>query len=209
MKRLAIALGLGVALLSVPALAAPNIVMVMTDDQTASLIDQMPNIKSLVKSKGATFTHAYFNDPLCQPSRATLLSGRYNQNTGAIDNSVPSYQRFVSSGVEGDSVAVWLRNAGYQTGFVGKYMNGYAGSRRVPPGWDLLRWTSRRRPLLQLQAQRERQVRQLRLDQRRLQHLRLREEGAGVPGQARGHRLAILPAGGPERAARPDGSPEF
>jgi arylsulfatase A-like enzyme len=73
---------------------------------------------------------------LCQPSRATLLSGRYDQNSGAVDNSAASYQRFVSSGVEGDSVAVWLKNAGYRTGFVGKYMNGYAGSGRIPPGWS-------------------------------------------------------------------------
>ena len=113
----------------------PNIVMVLTDDMSASLLDQMPNIKSLIKNKGATFTHAYFNDPLCQPSRATTLSGRYDQNSGAIDNNQASYRRFVSDGTEGDTVAVWLRNAGYRTAFIGKYMNGYAGSRRLPPGW--------------------------------------------------------------------------
>src|SRR5947209_7564917 len=110
---MSVALGLGVALLGTPALATspkPNIVMILADDMTASLIYQMPSIERLVKDNGATFTHAYFNDPLCQPSRATLLSGRYNQNTGAVDNSGSSYQRFVSSGVEGDSVAVWLKN---------------------------------------------------------------------------------------------------
>src|SRR5947209_5934271 len=125
-------------LAAVPARAAaqPNIVMILADDMTASLLDQMPSIERLVKDQGATFTHAYYNDPLCQPSRATLLSGRYNQNTGAVDNSAASYQRFVSSGVESDSVALWLKKAGYRTGFVGKYMNGYAGSGRIPPGWS-------------------------------------------------------------------------
>ena len=94
----------------------PNIVVITGEDMTASLVEQMPSIKSLIRDKGATFTHAYANVPLCQPARATMLSGRYDQNTGAVDNSAASYQRFVSSGVEADSVAVWLRNASYRTG---------------------------------------------------------------------------------------------
>src|SRR3954451_22420131 len=119
----------------VAAAVKPNIVMVLTDDQTGSLIDQMPNIKSLVRDNGATFTHAYYNDPLCQPSRATILTGRYNQNTRAVDNTPSAYQSFRAN-AESDNVGVWLKAAGYKTALVGKYMNGYAGSTRIPPGWD-------------------------------------------------------------------------
>src|SRR3954454_22899971 len=42
------------------AAAKPNVLFILTDDQTVSLADQMPNLKSLVAGKGATFTHAYY-----------------------------------------------------------------------------------------------------------------------------------------------------
>ena len=43
---------------------------------------------------------------------------------------------------DGSTVATWLHAAGYHTGLVGKYLNGYSGSNigYVPPGWD--RWFS-------------------------------------------------------------------
>jgi len=39
---------------------------------------------------------------------------------------------------EPDTIATWLDRAGYHTGYIGKYLNGYEGAapRRVPPGWD-------------------------------------------------------------------------
>src|SRR4051794_33528871 len=119
----------------VAAASKPSIVMVLTDDMTTSLIDQMPNIKGLVSDKGATFTRAYYNDPLCQPSRATILTGRYNQNTRVVNNTPSAYQDFRAD-AENDNVGVWLKAAGYKTALVGKYMNGYTGSTRIPPGWD-------------------------------------------------------------------------
>src|SRR5689334_25297988 len=74
---------------TVPARAVgkPNIVVILTDDQTAALANRMPNLKRLVAARGATFTHAYYNDPLCSPSRATFLTGLYTQNTHVDDNT--------------------------------------------------------------------------------------------------------------------------
>src|SRR4051794_29511746 len=47
----------------------PNAVFVLSDDEEVALVERMPNVKALVARQGATFTHAYYNDPLCTPSR--------------------------------------------------------------------------------------------------------------------------------------------
>ena len=64
----------------------PSIVLVLTDDQEVGLDAYMPNLQALVVHQGAGFTRAYYNDPLCSPSRATVLTGRYVQNTGVTAN---------------------------------------------------------------------------------------------------------------------------
>ena len=66
---------------SAGAAAGPSIVLILTDDQDASLTAHMPNLKALAR-QGATFARAYYNDPLCGPSRATILTGLYDHNTG-------------------------------------------------------------------------------------------------------------------------------
>jgi N-acetylglucosamine-6-sulfatase len=115
----------------VAAATKPNILFVLTDDQTVSLAAQMPNLKRLVAGRGATFTHAYYNDPLCGPSRATILTGRYKQNTGVDQNR---YAQFAPH--ERETVAVALHDVGYRTALIGKYINGYPRSAGIPPGWD-------------------------------------------------------------------------
>ncbi len=53
----------------------PNVVVVMTDDQTASAIGVMPRTQSLIGAQGATFEESFATFPLCCPSRATFLTG--------------------------------------------------------------------------------------------------------------------------------------
>src|SRR4051812_3412854 len=115
------------------AAAKPNIILILTDDQTVSLADHMPSLRQLVAAEGATFTHAYYNDPLCGPSRATILTGRYSQNTGVTQNS---HADFVAAGNPGRTIAVALHEAGYRTALIGKYLTGFPLSAGVPPGWD-------------------------------------------------------------------------
>jgi N-acetylglucosamine-6-sulfatase len=113
----------------------PSIVLILTDDQDASLTSVMPNLKALAR-QGATFTHAYYNDPLCAPSRATILTGLYDHDTGVTAND---HRLFYDAGLPGRTIAVWLHAAGYRIGFVGKYLNEYpapAPATYVPPGWD-------------------------------------------------------------------------
>src|SRR4051794_12148736 len=122
------------------AAARPNIVLVLSDDQEVASVDQMPNVKALA-ARGSTFTHAYLNDPTCSPSRATVLTGLYDHNTGVTTNL---HRTFYGGGLPARTVAVALQNAGYRTALIGKYFNGYpypAPLAYVPQGWD--RWFAR------------------------------------------------------------------
>src|SRR4051794_21019506 len=135
--KLARALPLALALAAAPAAAGaaqPSIVLLLTDDEAPSLALRMPAAHAL-GARGATFTHGYYNDPLCEPSRTTILTGRFAQNTGVETND---WADFAASGADQSSVTVALHAAGYRTALIGKYVNGYPASADVPPGWD--RW---------------------------------------------------------------------
>ena len=90
------ALPLGCASISEPRPATkPSIIMIMTDDMEVGLVEHMPAVKELIVERGATFSRAYFNDPLCCPSRSTILTGKYAQNTGVTRNS---HKQFYEAG---------------------------------------------------------------------------------------------------------------
>ncbi len=118
----------------------PNIVFVLTDDQDARSVAEMPNVRSLLAERGTTFSNAFATVPLCCPSRATFLRGQYAHNTRVKGNSLPlgGHEKFRSAGLEDSTIATWLDGAGYETAYLGKYMNHYDDTAYVPPGWD--RW---------------------------------------------------------------------
>jgi N-acetylglucosamine-6-sulfatase len=116
----------------------PNIVVIQTDDQTADSLRYMANVNRLLVRQGVRFDNNFASYPLCCPSRATLLTGQYAHNHGVRGNQPPlgGYVRLDHS----NTLPVWLQQAGYQTSFVGKYLNGYGegegGREEVPPGWS-------------------------------------------------------------------------
>src|SRR5215217_6806790 len=118
----------------------PNIVFIFTDDLDTGSVSVMPKLKSLLIEEGTTFNNAFVTDPLCCPSRATFLRGQYSHNTRIQGNSPPDggHEKFQRLGLDRSTVATWLDDAGYDTVYLGKYMNGYEDTRYVPPGWD--RW---------------------------------------------------------------------
>jgi N-acetylglucosamine-6-sulfatase len=119
----------------------PNIVIILTDDLDSKSISVMPKLESLLIGQGTTFNNAFATDPLCCPSRATFLRGQYSHNTRIQGNSSPEggHAKFRNLGLDRSTVATWLDDAGYDTVYLGKYMNGYgSGTHYVPPGWD--RW---------------------------------------------------------------------
>ena len=116
---------------------ATNVVVVMTDDQALDTMRAMPRTRRLLGGGGVTFENAVVSFPLCCPSRATFLTGQYAHNHGVLDNHPPrgGYQRLDAE----HTLPVWLSRAGYRTGFVGKFLNGYgegAAARETPPGWS-------------------------------------------------------------------------
>lgn len=120
----------------------PNIVVIMTDDQTAESLTQMsltsPPYQATYSNlilAGTTFLNSYVTTAICQPSRAAFLTGQYSHNNGVVDNSPASYLAFK----ENNTLAIWLKNAGYQTGIIGKYLNAYTAghnSTSKAMGWD-------------------------------------------------------------------------
>jgi N-acetylglucosamine-6-sulfatase len=109
----------------------PNVVVVMTDDQTAKSVRFMPKVNRFLAERGATFANSFVGLSLCCPSRATFLSGQYAHNHHVFTNR--GYENFDHA----NTLPVWLQTAGYRTIQVGKYLNGYgnADPTEIPPGW--------------------------------------------------------------------------
>lgn len=117
----------------------PNIVVVVVDDLDTPTQDLLPRMPELLANRGISFTRAYAAQPLCGPSRASILTGQYTHNHGVSRNE-GSDQGFVAfRRHEPKTIATWLKAAGYRTSLVGKYMNYYAfgaSEDYIPPGWD-------------------------------------------------------------------------
>ena len=115
----------------------PNIVFVMTDDLDERSMEQLGGIRDIMGTKGTTFKNAYVTYSLCCPSRATILRGQYPHNHSILGNVPPlgGEGKFRELGLDKSTVATWLDDAGYQTKYIGKYMNGYDDLYK-PPGWD-------------------------------------------------------------------------
>lgn len=120
----------------------PNIVLVLTDDMRYDDLVFMPRLRRLVQRRGVTFENAFSPYPLCCPARASLLTGQAAHNHKVYWHHPP-----YGFGAFDDSftLATALRREGYQTGFLGKYLNGYGtqysrvtggrSHRYVPAGW--------------------------------------------------------------------------
>jgi N-acetylglucosamine-6-sulfatase len=113
----------------------PNVIVVLTDDERWDGFDAMPWLRRMLEEPGSGWVNvpdAFANTPLCCPARASLLTGRYAHHTGVEDNDDGRNLD------ESSTLATWLHGAGYRTGLVGKYLNGYpfGGLPYVPPGWD-------------------------------------------------------------------------
>jgi N-acetylglucosamine-6-sulfatase len=115
----------------------PNVLVLLTDDQTLESMRMMAGVRAELGAAGTTFERAFVSNPLCCPSRATLYTGQYTHNHGVIGNRPPEggYGRLDKS----EWLPVWLQRAGYHTVHIGKFMNRYGQDSpptEVPPGWN-------------------------------------------------------------------------
>ena len=108
----------------------PNIVFILTDDQSIESVAKMPFVSHY--AGWDRFENAFLNDPVCCPSRASILTGLYAHHTGIENNADRS--NFDDS----STIATWLHGAGYRTALFGKYhlLHNGAGPTYIPPGWD-------------------------------------------------------------------------
>ena len=127
----------------------PNFVVVVTDDQrwdsigrcspsfdgsdyTSGASSCMPQVAQKLVANGVTFLRGEVSQSLCCPSRASILTGQYTRHHGVATLNGAAFD-------DSSSLATWLDSAGYRTGLVGKYLNGYGAgtlANYIPPGWD-------------------------------------------------------------------------
>jgi hypothetical protein len=110
-----------------------NVIIIMTDDQNVDSLPVMRKLMSYPEGSWVNFTHAIANDSICCPARATILTGQYAHVTGVTSNS----NGYLLN--DANTLPVWLDSAGYRTGLISKYLNGFPwdkGADYIPPGWD-------------------------------------------------------------------------
>jgi arylsulfatase A-like enzyme len=113
----------------------PNVLLILTDDQNTDELQWMPHTRRVLADAGMVMTGALSPHPLCCPARAEMLTGQYAQNNGVQHNH----------GRHGGAKALkvrrnlgaWLQTAGYQTAFVGKFLNEFGPRNGRPPGWTI------------------------------------------------------------------------
>lgn len=130
-------------LLWLHAARATNIIYIVVDDLDQMLgssfpqttgATPLPKTKRLLVDKGATFANAFAHVPICNPSRACTLTGRYFHNLKT--KNARSAMHVDMALVHDFSFAVDFHKAGYATGLFGKYANAMPKDGRVPNGWD-------------------------------------------------------------------------
>jgi arylsulfatase A-like enzyme len=104
----------------------PNYIVIMTDDQGYGDLSCMgntdfvtPNIDALAKD-GARFTNWYASSPVCSPSRASLLTGRYPGNAG-VRAILAGHRKASGLTPQVPTIATALKGLGYRTSLVGKW----------------------------------------------------------------------------------------
>ncbi|CAF9927242.1 MAG: hypothetical protein HETSPECPRED_006525 [Heterodermia speciosa] len=120
----------------------PNIVFFLADDQDVHLdsLAYQPAVHRHLIDEGLTFRRHFCTVALCCPSRVNLWTGKAAHNTNVTDINPPygGYPKFVSQGLNGHYLPIWLQEAGYRTYYTGKLFNAHTVenyNEPFPAGW--------------------------------------------------------------------------
>jgi arylsulfatase A-like enzyme len=153
---MAILMALGAARFAAAAAAAstarPNFVFVLVDDLGwtdlgcyGSSLYETPRLDRLAEA-GVRFTNAYAACPVCSPTRASIMTGKYPARVGITDwipGSDPNSRKLLAPRdlhhlpLEEVTIAEALKQAGYATFFAGKWHLGGAGFLPPQQGFDI------------------------------------------------------------------------
>ncbi|MBN2311525.1 MAG: sulfatase [Candidatus Hydrogenedentes bacterium] len=116
------------------AASGPNVLFILVDQMreeamgcSGNGVVRTPRLDALA-GEGVRFTDAVANCPVCTPSRAMLMTGKYPLSNGTLVNDLPMP-------TEQPFVAEIARDAGYRTGYIGKWhLDGIPREKFTPPG---------------------------------------------------------------------------
>ncbi|MEQ9461250.1 MAG: sulfatase-like hydrolase/transferase [Phycisphaeraceae bacterium] len=123
--------------------AQPNVVLIVIDDLGYADLGVYgspdiitPHIDALARD-GVRFTRAYVSSPICAPSRAGLITGRYQNRFGFEDNGGPDPEPAFGLPPSETTIAESLRCEGYRTAMIGKWDMGQRdGTRPLDHGFE-------------------------------------------------------------------------
>jgi arylsulfatase A-like enzyme len=108
-----------------PSSSRPNIVFILVDDMGYGDFSAFnggssstPTLDGLM-GESVCLTQHYTGSPVCNPSRASLLTGRYPHRTGSVDTL--EWRGLERLALRETTLADMLQRAGYATGLVGKW----------------------------------------------------------------------------------------
>ena len=124
---------------------APDIIVIVTDDQRADTMRFMERTRAWLPTR---FVNAFVSNAACCPSRTTMFTGTYSHTNGVWSNgdgppgslrrTHGGWHRYAELDLDETSIARALQRSGYRTAHIGKFLNVFnAGSlEEFPVGWD-------------------------------------------------------------------------
>jgi arylsulfatase A-like enzyme len=104
------------------------VLVFITDDQRADSMDALPLTSKWFREEGRWYPNAFALTPVCCPSRASILSGRFTHNHG-----VKQFTPYKLN--QRSTLQAYLQGDGYRTAYYGKYLNAFSLA-TDPPFFD-------------------------------------------------------------------------
>lgn len=127
----------------------PNVIIIMTDQQSADAMSFLSGRRWLhtpamdkMASQGMVFSNAYAANPLCAPSRNSIISGRFPHQTGIESNAEFLYRKKTQEYLGLKSIGTYFKDAGYLTAYFGKWHLNYDPADEGSHGFEVINFTN-------------------------------------------------------------------